>query len=52
MVGDDFGHFPIHNTGTLRQFNSLLLKMAIEIVSCLMNNADVPSFFICLPEDM
>ena len=30
--------------------NSLLLKMAIEIVSFPMKNGDSPSFFVCLPE--
>ena len=30
--------------------NSLLLKMAIEIVSFPMKNGDVQSFFVCLPE--
>ena len=30
--------------------NSLLLKMAIEIVSFPMKNGDFQSFFVCLPE--
>ena len=32
--------------------NSLLLKMAIEIVSFPIKNGDVPQFFVCLPEGM
>ena len=30
--------------------NSLLLKMAIEIVDFPIKNGDLPWFFVCLPE--
>ena len=39
--------------GILWQTNSLLLKMAIDIVDFPIKNSDVPSFFVfCWPEDI